>query len=109
MQGGRLEDRVEAQSLAVYTTAYHRTPPARVAGLQVISVAGGKEQLEWQPNPEPDFCYYRVYRYAGDQFDPKSAHQIGSTVATELLDEAPSDRESHYHIIAVDQSGNLSP
>ena len=109
VQGGRLEDRVEAQSLAVYTTAYDCTPPAPVNGLQVIPVPGGRQQLKWQPNLEPDCCYYRVYRYAGDRFDPKSARQIGPTVATAFLDESPSDREPHYHIIAVDQSGNPSP
>jgi hypothetical protein len=108
MQGGRLEDRVEAQSLAVYTSAYDLTPPAPVTALQVVPVAGGKRQLNWQPNREPDFCYYRVYRYAGERFDPQSARQIGSTVAAEFLDESPSDRESHYYIIAMDQSGNPS-
>ena len=100
---------MKAQSLAVYTSAYDRTPSAPVTALQLIPVAGGKEQLKWRPNLEPDCCYYRVYRYAGDRFDPKSARQIGSTVATEFLDESPSGRESHYYIVAVDQSGNPSP
>lgn len=109
MRGGRLEDRVEAQSLAVYTSAFDCTAPAPVTGLEVVTSAGGNKQVKWQPNQEADLCYYRVYRHTGDRFDPQSAHQVGSTVATEFLDESPSEREQHYYVVAVDQTGNPSP
>jgi hypothetical protein len=109
MKAGRLKDRLEAQSLAVYTTAFDNTPPAPVTGLQATLAADGKKQLKWQPNREGHLGYYRVYRYGENWSGPDSARQIGSTVATELLDESPSDREPNYHIITVDQSGNSSP
>jgi hypothetical protein len=109
MKAGRLEDRLEAQSLAVYTTAFDTTPPKPVTGLQATQAPDGKKQLKWQPNREAHLCYYRVYRYGANWSGPDSARQIGSTVATELLDDFPSDRELNYHIITVDQSGNSSP
>jgi hypothetical protein len=109
MKVGRLEGRLEAQSLAVYTTAFDTTPPAPVTALQATQAADGKKQLKWEPNREAYFCYYRVYRYGENWSGPDSARQIGSTLAAELLDESPSDREPNYHITAVDQSGNSSP
>jgi hypothetical protein len=56
MKAGRLEDRLEAQSLAVCTTAFDRTPPAPVTGLQATQVPDGKKQLKWQPNREGHLC-----------------------------------------------------
>ena len=103
MVRGRLEDRVGAGVLAVYTTAYDRGPPAPVGGLR--AQAGGR--LSWRAGTEPDLCYYRVYRSTERGFTPSVATQIGTTVATGFADaKAPAGERCHYAVVAVDQSGN---
>ena len=107
---GRLEDTLGPSTLNVYTTACDDDPPGPVRGLQVTRAAGGKTSLEWQASPEPDLCYYRVYRAAGPDFDPARAAQVGSTIATSFVDEERDDPGTagvrSYRVVAVDRSGN---
>ncbi|MCC6443646.1 MAG: hypothetical protein IT210_09360 [Armatimonadetes bacterium] len=93
---GLLSDTLPGGTLVVYTTAYDSRPPAPVQGLKVVQPEGGRHRLIWQPNPEPDLCYYRIYR---------DGRQVGSTIATEFT--AP-EGDGPYRIVAVDQSGNTS-
>jgi hypothetical protein len=107
MSEGNLTDTVGAGTLTVYTTDYDEQPPAAIDTLKVERDPEGKYHLEWQPSPEPDFCYYRIYRSTEADFSPSKETRIGSTIATEFLDEdAKAGVEYHYKIIAVDQSGN---
>lgn len=108
MKEGRMSDTVGAGTLTVYTTAYDARPPAPVQGLRVEQTAEGKPRLTWQANAEPDLCYYRVYRWASPQFTPVLSLQVGSTIATEFVDEATPTGGAHYKVLAVDQSGNVS-
>ena len=108
MEDGRMGDTVSGGTLTVYTTAYDALPPASVLGLRVEQTAEGKPRLTWQANSEPDFCYYRVYRSASPQLTPARSLQVGSTVATEFVDEAAPAGSAHYRVLAVDQSGNAS-
>jgi hypothetical protein len=107
MQEGRLTDRLAPGALAVYTTAYDDEPPGPVSGLKVTRTQSGKSRLEWQPNPEADLCYYRVYRTAGPDVEVTATNQIASTIATSFVDEKADPRVAlTYKVIAVDQSGN---
>jgi hypothetical protein len=107
MSGGHLTDTVGAGTLTVYTTDYDEQPPAAVDVLKVERDSEGKYHLEWQPSPEPDFCYYRIYRSTEADFIPSPDTRIGSTVANEFLDEdAKVGVEYYYRVTAVDQSGN---
>ncbi|MCC7491480.1 MAG: hypothetical protein IT204_03995 [Fimbriimonadaceae bacterium] len=96
LTAGVLRDRIGANQLVVYTTAYEATPPPAVTGL-VATRGDGGTRVTWQASPAPDLVYYRVF--AGGQ-------QIGSTIATHFVD--PASR-GDYHIVAVDQSQNVSP
>ena len=107
MSEGSLTDTVGAGTLTVYTTDYDEQPPAAIDTLKTEREPEGKYHLEWQPSPEPDFCYYRIYRSTEADFVPGPETRIGSTIATEFLDEdAKAGVEYHYRVIAVDQSGN---
>ena len=62
--------------------------------------------LSWQPNAEPDFCYYRVFRGTTPNFTPSLDTQIASTIATTFADTTRIAGAAYYKVIAVDQSGN---
>lgn len=108
LHNGVLADTLQAESLAVYTTAYDDTPPAPVRGLEVTRIrdtrspgaSAGASRLRWTPNTEPDLCYYRIYH---------RGVRIGSTVVTEFIDAGPgNDHSDGYSIVAVDRSANAS-
>jgi len=108
MKDGRLTDTVGPLTLTVYTTACDDDPPAPVQGLKVES-ADGRNRLSWQPSPDKDLCYYRLYRSDRPDFAPDLKTQIASTIATTFTDAktAPA-KQSHYKVLAVDTSGNAS-
>jgi hypothetical protein len=107
MQDGRLADRLAATTLTVYTTACHDGLPGPVRGLRVTPTPSGKKRLDWQPNPEADLCYYRIYRAARPEAETTVKNQVASTIATSFEDQtADPGAEYAYKVIAVDQSGN---
>jgi len=107
MSQGRLTDTVAAGTLVVYTTAYRDHPPSAVKGLTVTKTETGKLRLEWQPNTEPDLCYYRIYRSPGPAVSINIQTQIASTIATGFVDTQAAPGEAcTYRVVAVDQSGN---
>jgi len=105
---GVLSDSVGAGTLAVYTTAYGDAVPAAVTGVTVERIEGGI-LVEWQASPEPDVCYYRVYRSPDPDFIPGPATRIGSTVATSFSDGSLAAPSSHYKVVAVNRSGSAGP
>ena len=110
MSQGRLTDTIARGTLAVYTTACNDDPPAAVKGLAVTKTAAGKPCVEWQPNREPDLCYYRIYRSAGPDVPVDIKTQIASTIATRFIDAAAeTGPAAPYKVVAVDQSGNAGP
>ena len=107
MVESRLTDTLAAGTLTVYTTAYDDDPPSPVKGLTVVKTVAGKLRLQWQPSPEADLCYYRIYRSSGPSVEISVKHQIASTIATSFVDEQAEPGSSPtYRVIAVDQSGN---
>ena len=98
LESGRLNDRLAAGTLTVYTSRVDARPPARVQGLKVEHTAGNRDHLTWSASPEPDLCYYRVFR---------GTTQLGSTVATSF-ETAPGAGPDAYRIVAVDREGNAS-
>jgi hypothetical protein len=105
MADGVLSDSIRPGTLAVYTTAYTDAVPAAVKGVTVERVEGGI-LVQWQASPEPDLCYYRVYRSPDPGFTPGPATRIGSTVATSFNDGSLAAPSSHYKVVAVSRSGN---
>jgi hypothetical protein len=107
--GGKLEDTVEAGTLAIYTTAYDDAVPAAVRGLEVQRIQdtrltgarAGANRLRWTPSAESDLCYYRIYH---------NGVRIGSTAATEYIDSGPTrNQKGPYAVVAVNRSGNPGP
>ena len=109
VKDGRFSDKVSAGTLTVYTTAYDDKAPGPVKGLTVENTPEGNHLLRWQANTEPDLCYYRIYRSEETDFLPGVQNQVGSTIATEFIDESiETEWEYKYKVLAVDQSGNAS-
>lgn len=105
MRDGRMTDTLKQGTLTVYTTAYDEESPGPVQDLKIERTFNGKVRLTWRPNLESGLCYYRIYRSNKPDFVPSVESQIGTTVATEFLDENPSN-ERYYKVVAVDDSGN---
>ena len=101
-RGLGLTDTLQAESLAVYTTAYRDQPPAPVRGLQVSPIqARDWKRLHWDSGADPGLCYYRIYY---------NNVRIGSTTVNEFVDAGPPrNGPGEYTVVAVDQSGNASP
>lgn len=99
LRAGKLRDTVAPMSLVVYTSGFDDTAPPAVEDVQHTSSDEGV-RVSWQPVSVPDLCYYRVYRLHGD-----ARTQIGSTIATALLDRTPV-AGARYAVTAVDMSGN---
>ncbi len=109
MKEGKLKDTIKSGTLTIYTTAYDDKPPKNVENVKVEKTIEGKNRITWDANTEPDFCYYRIHRSTKPNFIANTETRIGSTIATEFIDNsAEPDQEFFYRIIAVDQSGNVS-
>jgi hypothetical protein len=69
---------------------------------------GGGNQLSWDPAPEPDFQYYRVFRGSDENFTPDSTNAVHETASPGWTDPDYDDGTVHYKVTAVDHSGNES-
>jgi hypothetical protein len=112
LDNGSLSDTIPPQSLVVYTTAYDDDAPASVTGLkwEVKNIEDRERAvLDWEPNTEKDFCYYRVYRSEKPEVEISPRRQIASTISNQYIDRSVHDMPKYYYrVIAVDQSGNSS-
>lgn len=112
LKKGILSDIVPSQSLVVYTTAYDDDPPASVSGLNwEIRKIDDRDRavLDWEPNRENDFCYYRIYRSEKPDVEISPRKQIASTISNQYIDKSVHNMPKYYYrVIAVDQSGNSS-
>jgi hypothetical protein len=102
-----LPDGQEAESElsdAVTITPTDTFPPAVPAGLRVFPAPGSVE-LVWEPNSEPDFAEYRVYRAL-----PSGAwKRIGVTAVPGFSDRsAEKGKVYRYAVTAADKLGNES-
>jgi len=105
--GGTLADTIAGGTLAVYTTAYHPDPPSAATGVRVTH-ENGRTVVTWDPVPEPDVCYYRVYLSLDPKFTPSLDTQAGSTIA-EHFEDPLGMTTGYWRVVAVDQSGNAGP
>lgn len=82
--------------------------PGVPAGLTAAYAATGAT-LQWQPAPERDLQYYRVYRGTWPGFTPAPDNLVGATAATTWTDATPEPWTWSYKLTCVDHAGNESP
>lgn len=74
----------------------------------VANIAGLNVDLAWDPAPEPDFQFYRVYRDTDPNFDPSPATLVQETATNSWQDTPPNPGTAYYKLSAVDHAGNES-
>ncbi|MCH7549632.1 MAG: PKD domain-containing protein [Candidatus Krumholzibacteriota bacterium] len=78
---------------------------------QAFAVAyntGSGNQLSWDPAPEPDFQYFKIYRNTDPSFTPGPGNLVDATAATNWTDPDFDGGMVYYQITAVDDAGNES-
>lgn len=65
-------------------------------------------ELNWDPAPEPDFQYFRVYRGTAPDFIPSPATLVHSTAETGWTDPEVGPEVNYYKLTALDHGGNES-
>jgi hypothetical protein len=81
--------------------------PAIPTGLAVSYAAAGN-QLSWNPSPDEDFQYFKIYRGSTPDFVPAPENLIHVTISTEWFDEVTNPWDHYYQVAAVDHAGNES-
>ncbi len=77
------------------------TPPSKVTGLTVTTVSSTQLDLSWDPVPDSDLSYYKIYR---------DGVYIAQTISTTYSDTGLSPGTTYtYEVSAVDTSGNEGP
>jgi hypothetical protein len=82
--------------------------PAVPEGFAVAYNTGSGNQLTWDPSPEPDFQYYRIYRGDSEDFTPGPGNLVHETATETWADPEYDGWDVHYKITALDYVGNES-
>jgi hypothetical protein len=77
-------------------------------GMAAAYNTGSGNQLNWEPSPDEDFQYFRVYRSTSPDFIPGSENLIDMTTATSWQDPDYDGWQVYYKITSIDFSGNES-
>jgi hypothetical protein len=72
------------------------------------SYAGGDVELTWDPAPEADFQYFRLYRSTDPGFVPGPATLVHQTAGTSWQDSPAQPGAVFYRLTALDHAGNES-
>jgi hypothetical protein len=82
--------------------------PGAPVGLAVAYNTGSGNGLSWDPAPEPDFQYYRIYRGDSETFVPGPENLVHETAAPAWTDPDYDGWDVHYKVTTLDYSGNES-
>jgi hypothetical protein len=82
--------------------------PSVPSGFSVAYNTGSGNSLTWDPCPDSDFRYFRIYRGADPDFIPAPANLVDATVGTQWSDPEYDGWPVHYKITALDFVGNES-
>lgn len=111
---------------SVYLVTTHTTTPstwfvsAPDSGYSIDNIAPGVPQqfaaayaqgviaLSWDPAPEADFQYFRVYRSTDPDFVPGAATRVHATAGTSWQDPDVAPGPLFYRLTALDHAGNES-
>lgn len=82
--------------------------PGVPLGLALACNTGSGNQLSWDPSPEPDFQYYRIYRGATEDFTPGPSSLVHETAEESWSDPEYDGWDVCYKVTALDHAGNES-
>jgi hypothetical protein len=82
--------------------------PGVPGGLAVAYNTGSGNQLQWDPAPEEDFQYFRVYRGNSEEFLPGIDNLVGTTASPNWADPEYDGWDVYYKITSLDHAGNES-
>jgi len=82
--------------------------PGVPLGFAAAFNTGDGNELSWNPSPEEDFQYFRIYRGVTEDFEPGPATLVDETAAVEWNDPDYDGWNVFYKITAVDHAGNES-
>jgi hypothetical protein len=82
--------------------------PGVPEGLAAAYNTGVGNQLDWDPSPEPDFQYYRIYRGTDAGFEPSPENMVHETAVPEWTDPDYDGWDVYYKVTSLDHAGNES-
>jgi hypothetical protein len=82
--------------------------PGVPQGFAAAYNTGSGNQLTWDPAPEPDFQYFKIYRDADPNFVPAPGNLADATATTSWTDSEFDGGMVYYKITALDHVGNES-
>jgi hypothetical protein len=82
--------------------------PAAPTGFAVAYNTGSGNHLSWDPPPDEDFQYVRVYRSSDPDFVPAPSNLVHSLTGTSWSDPEYDGWSVYYKITALDYTGNES-
>ncbi len=82
--------------------------PAVPTNFAVAYNTGSGNSLSWDPSPDADFQYFRVYRSSDPTFVPTPASLAQETVSPSWVDPDNNGAGIYYKVTALDYDGNES-
>jgi hypothetical protein len=82
--------------------------PGVPEGLSVAYNTGSGNQLTWDPCPDSDFQYFKIYRGTDPDFIPGPGNELDATADTTWNDPEYDGWSVYYKITALDHAGNES-
>ncbi|MEW5801617.1 MAG: Ig-like domain-containing protein [bacterium] len=90
--------------------ASDETPPSAIQNLTAVDTpndTGGSISLTWDPSPDSDLAYYKIYRDTAAFSDISSLSPLSTSNSPSFIDETAIDGTDYYYAVtAVDTSGN---
>ncbi len=82
--------------------------PGVPLGMMVAYNTGSGNQVTWDPSPEQDFQYYRIYRGDSEDFVPGPGNLVHQTATESWSDPEYDGWDVYYKVTALDHAGNES-
>ena len=104
-KSGSFSDSLPPNSMALYTTVFSESKPAKINGLK-SEVVFREVKLNWNAAIDNNICYYRVYDDLDKSFIPNKNNQIGSTISNTFHFQYKDNSRLYFKVRAVDKYGN---
>jgi len=100
-RSGRVHQSLPGEGFSVDNLVPHM-PPGLMAMANLNNV-----ELTWEPAPDPDVNFYKVFRSDNAGFTPDETTEIGTAIDMAFVDTQPGIGTWYYKVLAVDFSGNI--